>query len=125
MRARLLMVLIVSAVSAGLLGCSPSGASACRRGPAGPAEGPPVAVLPEPMLQASDPPSLLFDRVPGRYSAEGFAYRSDWPATNAYYAPGEVIYYHERFMDYQGPGRPSWHGTYRRFSTYRTGVGYR
>jgi hypothetical protein len=77
------------------------------------------------MLTASYPPGLLFDRVPGRYSAEGFAYRSDWPSTNAYYAPGEVIYYHERFIDHQGPGWEPWNGTYRRFTTYRTGVGYR
>ena len=69
--------------------------------------------------------ALLFDRKPGRWHASDFAVRSDWPSTNAFYSPGQVIYFTERFVDHQG----RWFGesdyTYRRFDSYRAGVGYR
>jgi len=115
----------VALVLGGLLGCSQATPPACGRGPHLVAQGQPVEVLPRPILQASYPPALLFDRVPARYSATDFAYRSDWPSTTSYYAPGEAIYYYERFYDYQGPGRDAFNGTYRRFETRRYGTGYR
>lgn len=72
--------------------------------------------------------ALLFDARPGRYDARDFAVRSDWPSTHAFYSPGQVIYYSERFVDYQGRGTfggPFGAGTYRRAESVRAGVGYR
>lgn len=70
--------------------------------------------------------SLIFDRHPGMYSADQFTYRSDWPSTMGYYRAPEVIFYYERFQDYQGPGWPS-NGdyTFRRFNTLRFGQAIR
>ncbi len=81
-------------------------------------------------LAATDHPrdvgaELLFDPRPGRYSASDFACRSDWPSTESFYRPAEQIYYQERFIDYQGPGFHTPDRVYRRFETYRSGVGYR
>lgn len=109
----------------GLAGCSQNDAHRCGRCAGTGEEKPVVEVLPAPTLQAGHPQALLFDRRPGWYSATDFNWRSDWPSGNAYYAPGEAIYYHERFIDYQGPGRSPWNGTYRRFSSHRVGMGYR
>lgn len=68
--------------------------------------------------------ALLFDRYPGQYDPSSFAYRSDWPSTDSYYSGGEYIYYQSRLYDFQGRNtNPDW--TYRRFDTYRSGVGYR
>ncbi len=68
--------------------------------------------------------ALLFDRVPGRYPAEAFAFRSEWPSTDSFYSTGQIIFFSERFIDYQGNGfNPDY--TYRRFDTFRAGVGYR
>ena len=69
--------------------------------------------------------ALLFDRKPGRWHASDFAVRSDWPSTNSFYSPGQVIYFRERFVDHQGRGFGGSDYTYRRFDTYRAGVGYR
>jgi len=69
--------------------------------------------------------ALLFDRIPGRYTASDFAYRSDWPSTNAYYSPGQVIFFSERFVDHQGRGFGGSDYTYRRFRSHRVGVGFR
>ena len=69
--------------------------------------------------------TLLFDAWPGRWHASDLAFRSDWPSTEAYYTSGQVIWFRERFHDYQGPGIRQPDHTYRRFDTYRTGMGYR
>ena len=69
--------------------------------------------------------ALLFDRKPGRYRPSDFAPRGDWPSTNSFYSPGQVIYFTERFVDFQGRGLGESDHTYRRFQTYRAGVGYR
>ena len=70
-------------------------------------------------------PALLFDRHPGRYDASQFAYRSDWPSSPSFYSPGQVIFFNERFVDFQGRGFDESDYTYRRFDTQRVGVGYR
>jgi hypothetical protein len=73
--------------------------------------------------------ALLFDPRPARYDAQAFAQRSDWPSAVGYYSPGQVIYYNERFVDYQGRGWGAFSGdslgTYRRADSYKVGVGYR
>ena len=69
--------------------------------------------------------ALLFDPRPGRYNASDIAARSDWPSANAFYSPGEVIFFRERFIDFQGRGFDASNYTYRRFDTYRIGTGYR
>jgi len=69
--------------------------------------------------------NLLFDREPGRYVASDFAGRSDWPSTDAFYSPGQVIYFRERFVDYQGRGFDESNYTYRRFDSQKTGIGFR
>jgi hypothetical protein len=68
--------------------------------------------------------ALLFDRHPGTWPTAAFAQRSDWPSTDSYYSPGEVIYYNDRFIDYQGRNfSPDY--SYRRFDTSRSGIGFR
>jgi hypothetical protein len=68
--------------------------------------------------------SLLFNASPSRYDATQFTFRSDWPSTPTYYQSGQVVAFREYFHDQQGSNsNPSW--TYRRFDTYRSGVGYR
>jgi len=69
--------------------------------------------------------ALLYNPKPGRYSATDIAARSDWPSTNAFYSPGQVISFRERFIDYQGRGFNDWNHTYRRFDAVRVGTGYR
>jgi len=69
--------------------------------------------------------ALLFDRKPGRYHASDFGFRSDWPSTDSFYSPGQIIYFRERFVDFQGRGLDESDYTYRRFDTHRAGVGYR
>lgn len=69
--------------------------------------------------------ALLFDAQPGDYTASDFAVRSDWPSTTAFYSPGQVIFFSERFVDYQRPGAGESDWTYRRFETVRSGFGYR
>ncbi len=123
---RVLALATFSLLAAGLVGCGEPARHRCDRcGAQRPSADQPVEVLPAPVLQVSHAPSLLFDRVPGRYSATDFAYRSDWPSTNSYYSPGEVIYYHMYDIDYQGPGLNPWNSSYRRFTTRRAGAGYR
>ena len=75
--------------------------------------------------QTNLPTTLLFDATPGYYLASDFAYRSDWPATDSFYSTGQVIFYRERFIDYQGPHYNHRNHTYRRFESYRTGTAYR
>lgn len=84
--------------------------------------GEPLVVSAVPVRSGSP---LLFDRRPGPWHASDFNYRSDWPSTPAFYAPGETILYSQRFVDYQGPrsGNNDW--TYRRAETIRYGVGFR
>ena len=69
--------------------------------------------------------ALLFDRKPGLFFASDFAYRSDWPSTVSFYSPSQTIYFRERFTDFQGRGFGRSDSSYRRFDTYRYGVGYR
>ncbi len=69
--------------------------------------------------------ALLFDPRPGYYRASDFAVRSDWPSTTAFYSPGQVILFSERFVDDQRPGAGESDWTYRRFETVRSGFGYR
>lgn len=109
----------------GIVGCCEPLEPRSGRHDSRPNGDPVVEVMPPPVLQASYPPSLLFDRVPGRYSATDFNYRSDWPSTNSFYAPGEVIQYNLYSVDYQGPNFDPWHSNYRRFETRRSGIGYR
>ncbi len=68
---------------------------------------------------------LIFDRQPGPYTADQFAYRSDWPSTLGYFRAPELIFYRENFIDRQGPGVPFQDHTYRRFQTVRQGAGIR
>lgn len=69
--------------------------------------------------------ALLFDAKLGRYRASDIVARSDWPSTNAFYSPGEVLFFRERFTDFQGRGFNDSDYTYRRFDSYRVGTGYR
>lgn len=69
--------------------------------------------------------ALLFDAQPGALDPQGFACRSDWPSTPSFHSPGQVIYFSERFVDYQGRNFEPSLGTYRRTDSYRVGVGYR
>ncbi len=69
--------------------------------------------------------ALLFDARPAVYDAQEFASRSDWPSTHAFYSPGQVIFYNEWFVDYQGHGFSGAPGAYRRAESLRVGVGYR
>ena len=69
--------------------------------------------------------TLLFNPKPGRFSASDIAARSDWPSAKAFYSPGEVLFFRERFIDFQGRGFDEPNYTYRRFDTYRVGTGYR
>lgn len=68
--------------------------------------------------------ALLFDPRPGMYDPQEFAYRSDWPSTPTFYSPGQMIYFSERTVDYQGRGFNTWLGPYRRAETVRFGYGY-
>jgi len=67
----------------------------------------------------------LFDADPGRWSAEAFNYRSDWPSTTAYYSPGEVTEYRLYQNDYQGQGFHHNDHTYRSARTRRYSISYR
>ncbi|GMV96126.1 MAG: hypothetical protein HRF43_11280 [Phycisphaerae bacterium] len=71
--------------------------------------------------------ALLFDPKPAGFDAQAFAERTDWPSTVSFHSPGQVIYFSERIVDFQG--RPwnfgGWQGSYRRAETIRVGVGYR
>lgn len=69
--------------------------------------------------------NLIFDRRPGRYTAEDFTWRSDWPATESYFSPGQVVFFREHFHDVQGPGFNRFDYTYRRFDTHRVGVAFK
>ena len=91
----------------------------------GQAIGPDVEFGPPPNQRAELAAALLFDRKPGRYHASDFAVRGDWPSTDSFYSPGQVIYFTERFVDFQGPTFGESDHTYRRFDTYRAGIGYR
>lgn len=82
--------------------------------------GPPAEQRPAELATA-----LLFDAHPGRFEAEQFAVRSDWPSADAFYSPGQVIYFSERFVDYQGRPFDESLGTYRRAESVKLGVGYR
>jgi hypothetical protein len=68
---------------------------------------------------------LLFDARPAAYDAQEFASRSDWPSTRSFYSPGQVIFYNEWFVDYQGRNFGSAPDSYRRAESVRVGVGYR
>jgi hypothetical protein len=68
---------------------------------------------------------LLFDRYPGPYDARDFAVRSDWPSTDSYYSPGQVIIHRERFVDYYGRNFDEPGYTYRRAESYRYSVGFK
>lgn len=76
---------------------------------------------------SSYPAGLLFDRVPGRLPASAFAFRSDWPSTNAFYSTGQQVFYSEHFSDYQGPLFPNlpWDYTYLQLDSVRVGAGFR
>jgi hypothetical protein len=67
--------------------------------------------------------ALLFDRRPGHYDASDFAYRSDWPSTESFYAPTELLYSNERFINIQGPGVQD--NAYQYSDAGRVTVGYR
>jgi len=114
---RLAMILMVGVVLPAMAGCAAHHERHRMR----------VLVVPDdrPAELAS---ALLFDARPGRYDPQSFAVRSEWPSTPAFYSPGQVIYFSEWFVDYQGRnafGGPFNAGTYRRAESLRTGVGYR
>ena len=67
----------------------------------------------------------LFDAQPGRWSAEAFTERSDWPSTTAYYSPGEVTEYRLYQVDHYGNGFNNSDHTYRRAQTRRYSISYR
>lgn len=68
---------------------------------------------------------LMFDAQPAAYDAQEFTARSDWPSTRSFYSPGQVIYYNEWFVDYQGRNFGNAPSTFRRAESVRAGVGYR
>jgi len=111
---RLGMVLAIGLLLVPLAGC------ASRAGYRGPC----VMLAPDsrPVELAS---ALLFDPRPGPYDAQEFALRSDWPSTPSFYSPGELIFYRDRVVDFQGRPWNNWQGTYRRADSVRVGVGYR
>ncbi len=85
-----------------------------------------TAMQPMVVASAAHPAhNLIFDAVPGQYSASQFAWRSDWPSTPSYYRAPELIFYREHFHDMQGPGFNNLGSTYRQFDTYRFGTGLR
>jgi hypothetical protein len=100
-----------------LTGCHAAGDHTIARHPAA---APPVAGQ-----RADLATALLFDRKPGCYHASDFATRSDWPSTDSFYSPGQVIYFNERFVDITGRRFDESDYTYRRFDTVRVGVGFR
>jgi len=114
---RVMMILTLGAWMLVTAGCAQGTHPAARHEPQAPSR----------MVQArrASEVSLLFDAAPGWWHASDFAVRSDWPSTDAYYATGQTIFFRERFYDYQGPGIRHQDHTYRRFTSYRTGVGYR
>jgi hypothetical protein len=71
--------------------------------------------------------ATLFDALPGHYDPQAFAYRSDWPSTPSFYSPGQIVFYNELLIDYQGSnwGGPLGLGTYRQATSFTAGVGYR
>ena len=69
--------------------------------------------------------ALLFDARPGAYDAQEFAARSDWPSTPAFYSPGQVIFFNDWMVDYQGSNLGNTLDTFRRAESLRIGVGYR
>ncbi len=71
--------------------------------------------------------ALLFDARPGVVRASQMAFRSDWPAAEAYREAGEQISFKVHFIDLQGRGRPGPGGdfVYRRFETRRVGRAHR
>lgn len=113
---RVSILAMIGGLILGLAGCGPAGDCPVERDPQ---FGPPAG------QRAELATALLFDRRPGRYRASDFAFRSDWPSTDSMYSPGQVIYFRERFVDHQGLGFGESDHTYRRFETYRVGVGYR
>jgi len=82
----------------------------------------PYTVSHDPSRLQGRQPALLFDRVPGAWTAEDFAFRSDWPSTSKGQSAGEVIYYSTYVNDYQG-GWGWWDGGgyYRNARYYRFG----
>lgn len=69
--------------------------------------------------------SLIFDRQPGPYTADQFAWRSDWPSTLGYYRAPEIIFYQQYLHDRQGPGWNSFDYTHRRSDTVWQGAAVR
>jgi hypothetical protein len=67
----------------------------------------------------------LFDAQPGRWSAEAFSRRSDWPSTAAYYSPGEVTEYRLYQVDHHGHGFYNDGHTHRWAQTRRYSISYR
>lgn len=112
-----LIAWLVGTAMLATLGCAPAQECVVK---------PETRIAPAQTCQGADlAAALLFDRKPGRYSACDFAVRSDWPSTVSFYSPGQVIFFSERFVDYQGRGFGESDYTYRRFETRRVGVGYR
>lgn len=69
--------------------------------------------------------NLLFDPLPGFFSAQQLVGRDPWPIALSSFDDGEVIYYQERFQDYQGDGFHNRDYFQRRFISVRKGSSHR
>lgn len=78
-------------------------------------------------------PAILFDRAqppaprPGAYpfTAQDFAYRSNWPSTPGYYSGGEAVFYREWYYSDQGDDFNNLDYVTRQFQSYRYGTKFR
>lgn len=132
---RLQVALVIGLLLSAMTGCSAT-RECCRHD-----DETSSSVSSEPLLASTPSPSrspelasaLLFDPHPAQYDAQMFAQRSDWPSAYGYYSPGQVIYFSDRFVDYQGRNWGNLSGalfgsgssSYRRAESYKVGVGYR
>lgn len=69
--------------------------------------------------------ALLFDPLPGSFSAQQLAGRDLWPIAPSSFDDGEDTYYRERFYDRQGNGFHGHDYFRRRFTSVRKGSSHR
>ena len=78
-----------------------------------------------PARQVLHSPSLLFDPMPGAFSAQQLSGRDPWPIAESSFHDGENAYYEERFHDYLGDGYYGRDYFRRRFTAVRKGSSHR
>lgn len=81
-----------------------------------------TAPIAAPRGQQVASPSLLFDRQPGPFASDDFAYRAGWPAAPRPYDPGQTLFYVEFVYDIEGRHGLFHDQTRREFRSYRTGL---